>query len=85
MSDCTTWAEVSQLFNATDIAHMQSEGIDLSNCADTARNAAAILQRVTATDATRMPPPPAPAWTADQVACLKSWIAAGTPCPSAEA
>ncbi len=75
--DDVTWTnDIKQLFNATDIEHMKTKGIDLASYQSVKINAVAIYTRVKSGS---MPPPPAERWTDDMVNTFGCWIQQGTP------
>lgn len=73
------WFDVRALFTDEDVQHMLPFGLNLADQNEVCLNFDDILDRVTRTGAGRMPPPPRPRWTEDQVNILRSWKAAGCP------
>lgn len=73
------WPQVRALFTDQDVEHMLDFGLDLASKNEVCAQAEAILDRVTRNGAGRMPPPPAPKWSDDQVNLLRSWKEAGCP------
>lgn len=73
------WPQVRGLFTDKDVEHMLDFGLDLASKDEVCARADEILDRVTRNGAGRMPPPPAPKWSDDQVELLRSWKAAGCP------
>jgi hypothetical protein len=74
-----TWvSDIQKLFTPTDIAHMKTKGIDLSNYQDVMINAVAIYTRVSTGS---MPPPGSgePPWSAEWVNTFGCWIQQGCP------
>ena len=74
-----TWTNnIKQMFTKTDIDHMKTKGIDLSDYTSVMINAVAIYSRVSTGN---MPPPGSGenAWSADWVNTFGLWIQQGTP------
>ena len=73
------WLDVRALFTDEDVQHMLPFGLNLADQNEVCANFDVILQRVTANGPGRMPPPPRPKWTVDEVNILRAWKAAGCP------
>ena len=73
------WPQVKALFTDEDVQHMLPFGLDLSVKDDVCSNFADILDRVTRNGPGRMPPPPRPKWSNDDVSLLQRWKDAGCP------
>ena len=71
--------QVRALFTDEDVNHMKPLGLDLSKKAEVSANIDDIIDRVTRNGAGRMPPPPRPKFTEEQVNVLRNWKAAGFP------
>ncbi|MBV8520747.1 MAG: hypothetical protein JOY71_01215 [Acetobacteraceae bacterium] len=87
-----TWTDdIQQMFTATDIQHMQGQGIDLSSYDVVSQAAPQILQEVTPPDPTKepssanqpnMPPqnsPETPWWTLEMIKTFTTWMNKGYP------
>lgn len=71
--------DVKPLFGAKDRDHMLDEGLDLTNY-DAVRGAATeISNRIKGIGGRRMPPPPDPPLTDDQIKLFDAWVAEGSP------
>ena len=71
--------DILPLFTPIDIEHMAVHGVKLDNYdyMKQPANAQGVHRVLTATDHTRMPPPPATAWTHAQTQLFSDWIAGG--------
>ncbi len=70
----TWYADIRQLFDGTDIAHMKSQGLDLTSYDEVKASAGGIYGQVAA----GIMPPGAP-WPSDQVATFLNWMSEGYP------
>jgi hypothetical protein len=69
--------DIRRLFTDEDINHMSTH-FDLSSYDDNKANAANILKRLKGEGGLRrMPPPPRPAWSSDQIKLYQQWITDG--------
>ena len=73
------WPQIRALFTAEDVQHMLPFGLDLSDKNDVCSQCDDILDRVTRTGAGRMPPPPRPKWSDENVGLLRTWKQQGCP------
>ena len=73
-----TWTnDIKQMFNATDIAHMKSRGLDLTDYMSVKISA---VQIYTKTKNGTMPPPGSgDRWSTEKVDLFGCWIQHGTP------
>lgn len=77
--NAVTWTnDIQKLFTPTDIAHMQSKGIDLSSYDDVKINAVPIYTKVSTQ---KMPPPGSgeQPWPQEWVDTFGCWIKQGCP------
>lgn len=73
-------AQILPLFSkTTDIPHMARAGVMLADYTymSDPTNAQNVLDYVDGTKTPRMPPPPAPAWSAANIALFKDWMTGG--------
>jgi hypothetical protein len=77
-SNVTWTSDIQKMFTATDITHMKTKGIDLSNYQDVMINAVAIYNRV---QSGSMPPPGSgeKPWSPEWVNTFGCWIQQGCP------
>ena len=73
------WPQVRALFTDEDVQHMIPLGLNLGDKTDVCSNAADILDRVTRSGVGRMPPPPRPQWSDQEVNIVRTWKAQGCP------
>jgi len=67
--------DIRPLFRDVDVEHMKNFGLDLSDYDQVKGSSQTILNLVSSRDdQVRMPPPPDPPWTANQIDLLKQWI-----------
>jgi hypothetical protein len=71
--------DILPLFRPVDIDHMNDVGLDLADFDAVRSAAAAISNRLKGIGGRRMPPPPAPPLTADQISLFDTWVSEGTP------
>ena len=71
-------ANILPLFTKTDIAHMNNEGLDLTDYDTVAGAASVIYQKLTA-KTNFMPPPPEGPWPKKNIDLFNEWIQQGTP------
>lgn len=72
--------DIRPLFRDVDVDHMKQYDLDLSDYDQVKYCAKEILDLVKSKDdKARMPPPPDPAWSADQVQLFQQWIDEGFP------
>jgi hypothetical protein len=71
-------SDIRRMFTNMDVAHMKSNGIDLSSHDDVMNNANDILDAVSAG---RMPPKSSgePRWTDDMCSRFRTWMSQGYP------
>jgi plastocyanin len=79
VEEVVQWPQVRALFTDQDVAHMLPFDLDLTSKDEVCGRAAEILDRVTRTGPGRMPPPPLPKWSTDQVDLLRKWKEQGCP------
>jgi hypothetical protein len=70
-----TWAVIKSYFRESDIDCMKKGGLDLSDCAAVAKNAASIYNMLSFG---RMPPDGK--WPQNQIDDFKKWIDGGSSC-----
>jgi hypothetical protein len=70
-----TWAVIKSYFRESDIDCMKKAGLDLSDCASVAKNAAGIYNML---NTGRMPPDGK--WPQNQIDDFKKWIDGGSSC-----
>jgi hypothetical protein len=75
-----TWAQISALFNQTDIAHMQGQGLDLTQCSQVAGAASLIYGCLNGNPFLMPPAADGGPWTKENIALFKAWMDAGAPC-----
>jgi Ferritin-like len=71
--------DVLPLFRPIDIDHMNGIGLDLTDFEAVRSSAASISARLKGIGGRRMPPPPDPPLTPDQIKVFDTWIAEGFP------
>jgi hypothetical protein len=78
----TYMADIRTFFTTDDVTHMAGKGYDLATY-DGVKNSASDIYAQTQTG--MMPPPPAPAWSADKVQTFLNWMTNKCPLGSATA
>ncbi len=81
-NDAPTWAQISALFNQTDVAHMKTQGIDLTSCAQVSAAAQTILGVLQGNPVLMPPASSGGPWPQSQIDMFQAWVNAGAQCPS---
>jgi hypothetical protein len=75
-----TWAQVKVLFNATDVAHMKGQGINLEDCTEVSGAAQDILRCLNGGPPLMPPTSAGGPWPKDKIAIFAAWVNAGAKC-----
>ena len=71
-------ANILPLFTKTDIAHMNNEGLDLTDY-DTVKGASSIIYQKLTAKQNFMPPPPEGPWPQKNIDLFNQWMQQGCP------